>query len=41
MAIVVAEIRNVLRDAGINPEICQLAVDSSDHLITKELAEHP
>jgi len=41
MAIVVAEIRNALRDAGLNPEVCQLAVDSKDAPIAKELAEHP
>ena len=39
MAIVVAEIRNVLREQGFNPDICQLAVDTYDNLITKELAE--
>ncbi len=41
MAIVVAEIRNALRDAGFDPEVCQLAVDTKDHPIAKELAEHP
>ncbi|MEM7549865.1 MAG: phenylacetic acid degradation protein PaaN [Bacteroidota bacterium] len=40
IAIVVAEIRNVLKEAGLNPDICQLAVDTYDNLITKELAEH-
>ncbi len=41
MAIVVAEIRNALRDAGFDPEVCQLAVDSKANPIAKELAEHP
>lgn len=41
MAIVVAEIRNALRDAGFDPEVCQLAVDTKAHPIAKELAEHP
>lgn len=41
MAIVVAEIRNALRDAGFDPEVCQLAVDSKEAPIAKELAEHP
>ncbi len=40
IAIVVAEIRNVLRESGINPDICQLAPDTHDKPITKELAEH-
>ncbi|MFY0591141.1 phenylacetic acid degradation protein PaaN [Roseivirga sp.] len=40
MAIVVAEIRNALRDAGFDPEACQLAVDSQSAPIAKELAEH-
>lgn len=41
MAIVVAEIRNSLRDAGFDPDACQLAVDTPDAPIAKELAEHP
>lgn len=41
MAIVVAEIQKVLKEAGLSPAICQLAVDSFDDLITKTLAEHP
>lgn len=40
MAIVVAEIRNALRDAGFDPEVCQLAVDTKAAPIAKELAEH-
>ncbi len=41
IAIVVAEVQKVLAENGLNPNICQLAVDADDHLITKELAEHP
>lgn len=41
IAIVVAEIQKVLKQNGMNPETCQLAVDTFDHMITKELAEHP
>ncbi len=41
MAIVVAEIQKVLAEQGFDPNVCQLAVDTPDHLIAKELAEHP
>lgn len=41
IAIVVAEIQKALQAAGIDPNVCQLAVDSSDNLITKKLAENP
>lgn len=41
IAIVVAEVQKVLQANGLNPNICQLAVDADDHLITKELAENP
>ncbi|MHC2992435.1 phenylacetic acid degradation protein PaaN [Pontibacter sp. HJ8] len=41
IAMVVAEVQKVLAENGLNPNICQLAVDAEDHLITKELAEHP
>jgi phenylacetic acid degradation protein paaN len=41
IAIVVAEIQAALQAKGIDPNVCQLAVDSSSHLITKQLAEHP
>lgn len=41
IAIVVAEVQKVLQENGLNPNICQLAVDADDHLITKELAENP
>jgi phenylacetic acid degradation protein paaN len=41
IAIVVAEIQQALEAKGYDPNICQLAVDSSEKLITKQLAEHP
>lgn len=41
MAIVVAEIQKVLVENNLDPHICQLAVDTFDKMITKDLAEHP
>jgi phenylacetic acid degradation protein paaN len=41
IAIVVAEIQRVLSENNLDPNICQLAVDTFDKMITKELAEHP
>ncbi|GAA4428978.1 phenylacetic acid degradation protein PaaN [Pontibacter saemangeumensis] len=41
IAIVVAAVQKVLQENGLNPDICQLGVDADDHLITKDLAEHP
>jgi phenylacetic acid degradation protein paaN len=41
IAIVVAEIQKVLVENNLDPNICQLAVDTFDKMITKELAEHP
>jgi phenylacetic acid degradation protein paaN len=41
IAIVVAEIQKVLAEHNLDPNICQLAVDTFDKMITKELAEHP
>ena len=41
IAIVVAEIQAALKAKGLDPNVCQLAVDSSSNLITKQLAEHP
>lgn len=41
IAIVVAEIQAALKAAGIDPNVCQLAVDGGSNLITKQLAEHP
>lgn len=40
IAIVVAEIQKVLSENNYDPNICQLAVDTYDKMITKELAEH-
>lgn len=40
IAIIVAEIQNVLKEQGLDPNICQLAVDTYDKMISKELAEH-
>ncbi|RPE13054.1 phenylacetic acid degradation protein PaaN [Chitinophaga lutea] len=41
IAIVVAVIQQVLEENGQDPYTCQLATDTSEHLITKELCEHP
>ncbi|MFZ5971695.1 MAG: phenylacetic acid degradation protein PaaN [Bacteroidota bacterium] len=41
IAIFVAEIQNVLAEQGLDTHVCQLAVDTFDKMITKELAEHP
>jgi phenylacetic acid degradation protein paaN len=41
MAIFVAEIQKVLSENNFDPRLCQLGADTFDHLITKELAEHP
>lgn len=41
IAIVVAEIQNALEAKGVDPNVCQLAVDGTGKLITKELAVHP
>jgi phenylacetic acid degradation protein paaN len=41
IAIFVAEIQRVLANNQIDPNTCQLAVDTFDHPITKELAAHP
>jgi phenylacetic acid degradation protein paaN len=40
MAIVIAEVQKVLQENGIDPCVCQLAVDSSKSPVTKQLAEH-
>jgi phenylacetic acid degradation protein paaN len=40
IAIVVAEIQKVLAENNYDPNVCQLAVDTYDKMITKELAEH-
>lgn len=41
IALVIAELRNVLREEGLNPDICQMAPDTPENQITKDLAEHP
>ena len=41
IAIVVAEIQKVLTENNLDPNTCQLAVDTFDKMITKELTEHP
>ncbi|HRE68058.1 MAG TPA: phenylacetic acid degradation protein PaaN [Cyclobacteriaceae bacterium] len=40
IAIFVAELQQVLSEHNFNPNTCQLAVDTFDKMITKELAEH-
>lgn len=40
IAIVVAEIQKVLEENNLDPHACQLAVDTFDKMITKDLAEH-
>ena len=40
IAIVIAELQAVLEEQGLPVDICQLAVDSFDNMITKDLAEH-
>jgi len=41
MAIFLTEIQEVLADNGMDPNICQLAVDTPSEQITEALAEHP
>lgn len=41
IAIFVAELQRALAQNGLNPNTCQLAVDTFDRMITKDLAEHP
>lgn len=41
IALVIAEVQKVLEEAGLSPDICQLAVDTQSDPITKELAENP
>ncbi len=40
IAIFVAEIQKVLTENNLDPNICQLGVDTYEKMITKELAEH-
>jgi phenylacetic acid degradation protein paaN len=41
IAIFVAEIQKVLAENNLDPNTCQLAVDTFDKTVTKPLAEHP
>lgn len=41
IAIVIAELQKVLAENGLDPNICQLAVDSSKFPIAKEFVAHP
>jgi phenylacetic acid degradation protein paaN len=41
IAIFVAAIRQVMAENNFDPNVCQLAVDTFDRLITRDLAEHP
>ncbi len=41
IAIFVVEIQKVLQENNLDPNTCQLAADTFDKMITKELAEHP
>jgi phenylacetic acid degradation protein paaN len=41
IALVVAGIQEVLVENNLDPNTCQLAADTYDKMITKELAEHP
>jgi phenylacetic acid degradation protein paaN len=41
IAIFVAEIQKTLLENNLDPNICQLAVDTFDKMISKQLAEHP
>lgn len=41
IAIAVAAIQQVLQENGADPNLCQLAVDTQEHLIAKKLCEHP
>lgn len=41
IAIFVAELQTVLTENNLSANICQLAADTFDAMITKELAEHP
>lgn len=40
IAIVIAELQNAFKDAGVDPNTVQLAVDSLNEPVTKVLAEH-
>jgi phenylacetic acid degradation protein paaN len=40
IALVISELRKSLKEAGLNPDIIQMAVDTVSNPVTKELAEH-
>ena len=40
IAIVVEELQKVLQENGVDVHVCQLGADTSEELITKDLAEH-
>lgn len=40
IAMLIADLQAVLEEQGLPADICQLAVDSFDNMITKDLAEH-
>ena len=41
IAIFIAEVQNVLQEVGLDPHVCQLAVDTFEFTNTVALAEHP
>lgn len=41
IAILIAEIQKTFKENGLDPHLCQLAIDSTAHLIAKELCGHP
>lgn len=41
IAIIVTEIQRAMKENNADPAACQLAADTFDKMITKELAEHP
>jgi phenylacetic acid degradation protein paaN len=41
IAIVIGEIQKTLQENGFDPETVQLAVDTTENPVTRELAEHP
>ncbi|MGH2643540.1 MAG: phenylacetic acid degradation protein PaaN [Chitinophagaceae bacterium] len=41
IALIVEEIQKAFKENGLNPNLCQLAADSTDGLIAKQLCEHP
>lgn len=41
IAIFIAELQKVLKANNFSPNVCQLAVDQAENLITRDLARHP